>query len=465
MPGWRDLGIAVHDAAAIHLTLPALRVVAARKAATRHDARYYDEGRAFRRASHDWPTERRLDWILAALRAAVRRAARAPYYRAMFDRVGFDAARDFTFDDFATLPVLERADVQAHRDALVPADAVRDELTLNATGGSSGVPVELFMGPQERGWRASGADHAMWTIGVEPGRRRAYLWGHHLDPVAVDTLKARVLNSALNQRWFECLRLSPETLRGYHDALQRYRPRCLVAYASALHALAAAIDEQRLEAPRYPTRRFVTGAEKLFAEQRALIARVFDVPLHERYGSRDVGDVGFQYAPGQSLDYTIDWALVMVEPASTERESDIIVTKLQADGMPMLRYRTDDVGVFPDRSRPGAPCFVLHEVLGRRTDRIMRPQGGWVSGLHFPHLLKDVGVNDFRVEQAADYSVTVSVVLKDPAQRDALDRIEANLAGNLPDVPVTVVAVDDIPKTRANKWRPVVTHVTPGGRS
>jgi phenylacetate-CoA ligase len=420
----------------------------------------------FRRRTWAWDQAQRSDWVLSRVRETVRSAWQTTrYYREALDAVGFDPRADFSFDDFARLPILEREIVQSRRDDLLSTAVPERERQWNATGGSSGRPVEIFMGPAERGWRASGADFSMERLRVPPGVRRALLWGHHLDPVARTSLKDRVVDVLGNRAWFDCLRLSPATLRAYDAELRRYRPRCLVAYASALATLAEEVERSGRAPAPYPTRCIVTGAEKLLKEQRAVVERAFGVPVHERYGSRDVGDMGFQYDPQKSLSYRVDWALVLLEPATDAPESDILVTKLHGDAFPMIRYRTDDVGIFPVGSRPGHPAFEIAEVLGRRADRVFRRDGSWVHGIHFPHLFKEHRLAGFKVHQRADYSVDVSVVFRGTPAATTLALIRQNLESNLPGLPVRVQAVDSIEPTKANKWRPVVTDVKPGGAS
>jgi phenylacetate-coenzyme A ligase PaaK-like adenylate-forming protein len=135
----------------------------------------------------------------------------------------------------------------------------------------------------------------------------------------------------------------------------------------------------------------------------------------------------------------------------------ILVTKLHADAMPLIRYAVEDVAEFPDGSRPGAPVFHLRSVVGRSTDRIVLPGGRWVHGIEFPHLMKDFPVRDFQVVQASDLAIEVRLVPDaafTPAHRAALQH---TLGANLPGVPLTVREVPDIPRTAANKWRPVIS--------
>lgn len=158
----------------------------------------------------------------------------------------------------------------------------------------------------------------------------------------------------------------------------------------------------------------------------------------------------------------MDWAAALIEPETNDPESPILVTKLQADGMPMLRYRVGDVGRFPAGSRPGHPAFTLHEVLGREADRLWLPDGRWVSGLQMPHMMKSYPVREFMFLQRADFSVEIQVVplqnFADESRRSILETVAANLPG----LRIELLLVEAIQRTKANKWRPVVSEVESG---
>lgn len=439
--------------------LPLGRAQRFARAATRPSLRAFYEGMRFRDAARAWGDEERRAWVLARLRETVRRAeAETVYYRELFARVGFDSRADFSFDDYARLPVLEREDVHAAGRALV-SDAVEPvQLRKDATGGSTGVPTEVWLGPEERGWRESGMEYAHARAGVPTGVATGLFWGHHLDPVARSSWRERLHDFESNTRWFDCFRLSPEVFNAYHREFETWRPVCIVAYASPLGLFAEHLRERGIR-PSYPTRCFVTGAEKLLPRFREAVEEVFGRPVHERYGGRDVGLMAFQYEPRRTLDYEVDWAWVLVEPESDEEDASILVTKLHGDGMPMLRYRVGDVGRFPEGSRPGHPAFVLREVLGRDLDRIWLPDGRWIHPIQMPHLLKDHPVREFMLVQSKDYSVELRIVPRDDFGEESREAIREVVAANLPDVGVSVVLVESLPRTKANKWRPVVSEV------
>lgn len=457
------IGRNLHAMLSQRLLLPLSRLRALARPASRAVMRAYYESWRLRRQAASWDEDQRRVWVLRRLREALRRAyAETPFYRERFDGCGFDPRADFSFADFAALPPLEKDDIRQTGARLLSTALPKSQLLKDATGGSTGAPTEIWLGPEERGWRESAGEWFLHQLGIPAGTRTALLWGHHLDPVKRDGWRDRYNAFVNHQRWFDCFRLSPEILGRYHREFQTWRPACIVAYAAALAALAAYLQERGIT-PDYPERGFITGAEKLLPAQREVIETVFRRPVYERYGSRDVGYIGYQLTPQRSLHFTLDWANLLVEPedapASGSTTSALLITKLHADGMPMIRYRIGDVANFAATSRPGHPSFVLNEVLGRDTDRIWLRDGRWITGLQMPHMLKDFAVREFQFVQRADYSIELSIVPQSGFGDDSRSRILALLRPNLEDLPVRIRLVETIERTTASKWRPVVSQV------
>jgi phenylacetate-CoA ligase len=416
------------------------------------------EGMRFRRETVKWDLEKRRAWMLKRLTFVVRRAyVGTTYYRELFDSIGFNPNAEFTFEDFGRLPILSRDEIRNAGQKLLskPGDK---EVVLQATGGSDGVPTEVWLGPEELGWGESGQENFRYRIGVPTGSRTALLWGHHLDPQASDSFRDRYHGFEQNQRWFDCLRMSPEVLEKYHEELTRWRPACVIAYASALAELAEHVLQQGYR-PNYPTHCFITGAEKLWPQHRELIQKAFGRPTHERYGARDAGGIAFQFEPWRTLDYETDWTNTFVEPETDDLEAPILVTKLHADAMPIIRYRLGDVGRFPELSKTGHPTFILHEIIGRIADRIWLPNGQWITGLQIPHMMKDYPVKEFVFFQRADYSIEIRIVPKNGFAEEHRNSILKTVAANLPGVNISIEIVRHIERAAANKWRPVMSEI------
>lgn len=443
-----------------NLFVPLAHARRRRNAAMRETFEHYEAGIKFRRQAKNWSEEQKRTWILERLRFIVRRAARETvYYKNLFKQINFDAESDFTFENFAKLPVLEREQIHEAGQDLINKSLAPETLQKDATGGSTGTPTTIWLGAEERGWKESGLDFSMELVKVPLGARLAYFWGHHLDPKASDNWRDRLKSFAENIRYFDCFRLSPEIFQKYHREFENWQPDCIVAYASALGHFAEFLKENKIKPVNYPRTCFVTGAEKLYPAHRHVIEEVFGKPVHERYGGRDFGVAAMQTNPNANLDYEIDWAWTLIEPETADATSPILVTKLQADAMPLIRYSVGDVGRFPENAKPGNPSFFIKEVVGRELDRIWLPDGKWIMGAEMPHLLKSMAVREFMFVQNEDYSINLQIVPKEDFneihQREIVETVKANVKN----LPVILEIVETIPRTKANKWRPVISKV------
>jgi phenylacetate-CoA ligase len=396
---------------------------------------------------------------ITALQHAVRKAADIPFWRNRFHECGFNWKSNFGYSEFASIPPLERTEIAEAGDGMLAAGiapAVRRKM---ATGGSSGTPTVTWTGPVERGWGESAAAFYEEAVGLKPGDRVALLWGHNLDPVTRATPKERLEDWMLNRRWFDCFRLSTDVLLSYHRELEEYRPKVIQAYASALYSLAEVIRDHSLPKPTYPSLGFVTGAEKVYDWQREVIENVFGKPVFERYGGRDIGMIGVQLHPWQTTAFDVDWHNVHVETEGGAAESELLVTKLHADAMPLIRYRSGDIVRVAQSSSPGTPLMRLLEVTGRTLHRVLLPDGSWMHGTVVPHLLKDFPLHKYQLRQAEDLSAELLVIPSNGYDANQEATIRLALEQNLPGIELRIRRVSDIPTTSAGKWLPVVSMV------
>jgi phenylacetate-CoA ligase len=317
----------------------------------------------------------------------------------------------------------------------------------------------MYIGPGDRGWRWATTDVMYARTGFRPGDRLALFWGTHLEPTAGDSAFARLSNWMLNQRFFNCFRLDASAFAQAHDEMESFRPAFIQSYASALALFARFLSQEGIQ-PRYPTRAIITGAEKLTAEQRELIERVFRRPVFETYGSRECGLMASQEVPGGP--FVIPAPYVLLEPHGPVDETgsrEVLVTHLRAEAMPLLRYRIGDRALFPDA--PVGCAYELQEITGRVLEHLTMPSGRLMHATQFPHLLKDYDVVEYQVTQEADGAVEITLVPGPSFGSEQREKLASAIRRMIVEVPVRFRETTWIERTVAGKLRPVVSHYTP----
>lgn len=391
-------------------------------------------------------------------------ANHTPFYRRRFRDAGVNVISDDPFDCLAALPLLDKHTIRAQRDDLTWPDAPGGLHELS-TGGSTGEPLRIVVDRRRQAYDQAARARSHNWFGVRIGDPELYLWGSPIEPNGTDRIK-RVRDWLFNHRLLDAFEMSPERMDDYLDEFDAFRPVALFGYPSSIALLVAharrchwTLDTSRLRAV------FVTG-EVCLRRDRESIAEYFGVPVADGYGSRDGGFIAHE-CPLGSMHITAENVVVEVfdgdRPVESGASGEIVVTHLDAYAMPLVRYRTGDVGrLRSDRCACGRGLPVLDVVEGRVTDMLHLPDGTAKHALCVIYPLRELpGIERFRVVQGEDYGITIEIVRHhggDVVKRQDVARAVRSVLGEGVDVRVSFV--DAIAACDSGKHRYVVSHVS-----
>lgn len=366
--------------------------------------------------------------------------------------------------ELKSLPFLTRADVRENLDAMLW-HASPGGLHPSCTGGSTGEPVRFFLDRRRQAFDQAARLRAHRWFGVNPGDRELYLWGSPIEIRRTDRLKTW-RDSLFNQRMLDAFNMSQERLDRYLDAWDSFGPTCLFGYPSSIAHLVAHARMRGRELRRNQLRAvFVTG-EVCLPHDRGMIEDYFGVPVADGYGSRDAGFITHQ-CPHGGMHITAENVVVEIIEAGRDvavgGSGEIVVTHLDAYGMPMIRYRTGDRGrLLPGRCRCGRGLPLMDVVQGRTTDFLRLPDGNVRHALSIIYPLRETpGIRQFKVVQQRDYGVVVEVVCDDRAARITCESVARSLRPVIgQDVTLDVRLVERIEPSPSGKHRYVTSHAT-----
>lgn len=399
-------------------------------------------------------------------RLLLRAQHQSPYYRDKFATLGFDAARDVHgVEVLQRLPLLDKALIRAHAGGIRAADA--RGLARFTTGGSSGEPLVFEIGRERVShdvaakWRAT----RWWDVDI--GDREMVVWGSPIELQGHDRIK-RWRDRLLRTELLPAFAMSHSRLDDFIARIRARRPRMLFGYPSALahiarHAQARGATMDNLGI----TVAFVTS-ERLYPEQRALIAGTFGCPVANGYGGRDAGFIAHQ-CPHGGMHITAEDIVVEIidaggRPVPPGASGEIVVTHLATGDFPFIRYRTGDIGVLA--SEPctcGRTLPLLRDIEGRSTDFVIAADGTVLHGLALIYIVRELpGIAAFKIIQESLALVRVQLVLEPAQMLDTVlrDRIAAGVQQRLgASVAVAVEQVDAIAPEASGKFRYVVSRL------
>lgn len=401
---------------------------------------------------------------LERLRALLAEVGReVPYYRELFARLTFDPAAVTSLDDLRALPLLDKATIRAHTDALKHPKA--QSLARFNTGGSSGEPLIFYIGKERVShdvaakWRAT----RWWNVDI--GDPEMVVWGSPIELGAQDRVR-RVRDAALRTELLPAFAMNEVKLDEMVATIRRKRPRMLFGYPSALTRIAQHARQRGIAMDDLGIRVAFVTSERLYDEQRSTISAVFGCPVANGYGGRDAGFIAHQCPSGGMHITAEDIVLELIDrdgnPVPDGSPGEIVVTHLATREFPFIRYRTGDVAVRDSgRCACGRGLPMLREIQGRTTDFVVAADGTVMHGLALIYILRDLpGLQSFKVIQHSLSSTTVQLVPGpgyDPTCRGTI--VEGFRRRLGADVAVEVQEVQSIAAEKSGKFRYIVSHV------
>jgi phenylacetate-CoA ligase len=382
-----------------------------------------------------------------------------PYYTRLLDAHGLTPARVTSPADFARIPCLTKADLQTHFAALSSRTPLPGVLRV-ATGGSTGAPVTVLVDRERTAFTDAARlrAHRWWRADV--GVPEVVLWGspHELGKQdLVRTVRDRLLNSTL----LSAFDLGEPALARYAAEIRRRRPLKLFGYASALYRLAQYLERAGWQAEAGWPRVIFTTAEPLYDFQRALIQRVFGCPVANEYGCREGGLVANE-CPDGGLHVPAEGILVEVDAPAGSRRGEIVLTNFESWAMPIIRYRTGDIGELDDTPcRCGRGLPRLGRVDGRSTDMLVSASGKVMHALAVIYPLRETpGIREFQVVQKTLHDVRLRIVPDARYAEDAMAKTVTAVRRLFDDTAdVTVELVTAIERPLSGKHRYVVSEL------
>lgn len=303
---------------------------------------------------------------LERLKETVKRAAQAPYYKKKFEEMGISPDDITSLADLSKLPFTTKQDMRDNYPFGFLACDKKELVRLHSSSGTTGNPTVICHTKN---------DIATWANRVA---RCFYMVGLRDTDVIQNSSGYGMFTGGLGiQAGIEALgAMSIPAAAGN----SRRQIKCITDYGTtAIHAipsyalrLADVFDELGID-PVKDTNltTFLIGAEPHTEETRRKIEERFGVKAYNCFGMTEMSGPGvaFECTEQNGMHLWEDSYIIEIvdpntlEPVAEGEIGEMVLTTLDREGMPLLRYRTRDLTrIIPE----ACPCGRTH----RRIDRI-----------------------------------------------------------------------------------------------
>jgi phenylacetate-CoA ligase len=389
-----------------------------------------------------------------------------PYYGELFRNIGLKPEDIRTDDDLRQIPVLTKQNIRDNQDKLISTKYHRSDMFSKTTGGSTGVPLQLYWSiPATTAKKSATVRHDAWT-GYRLGEKLAMVWGTESYE---EGLRFHVYNFLVMRHTpLNTLDMSGEKTLTFLDQIRRRKIRYLFGHATSVYILALFARDQNIT--NLPIESILTTAEVLTDEARTVIEEVFGAPVFDRYGCEELSVIASECEAHDGLHVNAENLYLEIEGGNDQEPGEIIITDLVNDGMPLIRYRTEDMSMLmPGSCSCGRTLPRLKKVYGRHTDFLYTPEGRMISGVSImTNLAINIpGIWQVQVIQDKIDHLLFRIVRTDKFGEDGLRKLAEMAPGFFgPRMTYDVEFVEALERTPRGKYQFSICKIErPGGQS
>jgi len=305
------------------------------------------------------------------------------------------------------VPFLTKSHQRSVWDEFTPSEEAQKKLRTLTSSGSSGAPIRLFFDPIAELPRRFQELRFLSAHGWKPWHKQVICEHHdHSLPPRFLVQKMGIWRRDPLPWW-----LGPERAVRF---INESKPNIVHGMLSNLQLLALAAESAGGFAHQVD---FVASkGELLDPATRSRIEEIFGAPMVDYYATEETGIIAWECPSGEG--YHVDEDLVYVEVVKENGEAagpgelgEIVVTNLYMRAMPIIRYRTGDIGALTNK-----PCScgrglpLLTQLHGRTIHLIVTPSGTVFHPGKIMEILEHApGVDHYRVIQEAEDRLSIKV--------------------------------------------------------
>ena len=379
---------------------------------------------------------------------------RVPMHHRRFEEVRVTPSQIRSVEDLPLLPILGRSEVQTTPvESMLAHGLDPKSLAAVRTGGSTGMPVTVYLGRREldrRTWMSRYRSRVVsgcrpWAKRVDVQMPRPVLWwqrpARRFSDVRVD--KRLPASEIVRQ-------------------IRQYKPQLVSAWPSTWLQICEEVErttgQERLAGV------YRSGGEDLQTYVEKRVERVLLRGLVRYYGSWEFGSIALECAPRSGFHIYSDNLVVETMPADSSGLSvpgggEILITALRQKAMPLIRYRIGDYGVLSQRRcRCGSPFPILEELQGRTNDAVETRSGLTVTGHEFYNGFRPLEYLD-RFQFVQRTAGTLEALVQPNDRFDAAAEAEVlQILRRLTheDMDVSLVQTDSFPPPESGKFKLLV---------
>ena len=315
---------------------------------------------------------------LQRLQATVRHCMNSPFYKKRFEEIGLKPEDIKSLDDLKKIPFTTKQDLRDTYPFGMASIPLKDCVRLHSSSGTTGNPTVILHSQKDLDEWANAVARCLWMVGLRP------------DDVFQNSSGYGMFTGGLGFQ-YGAERLGMLTVPAAAGNSLRQIKFITDFGTTAIHAIPSYVtrlkevmDQQGVDPQRdTKLKTLVIGAEPHSEEQRKRIEKMMGVKAYNSFGMSEMcgPGVAFECKEQNGLHIWEDYYIVEIvdpetlEPVPEGEIGEMVLTTLNREAMPLLRYRTRDLTRILGHDCPCGRHHVRLDRMKGRSDDMMVLRG------------------------------------------------------------------------------------------
>lgn len=289
------------------------------------------------------------------------------------------------------IPVIDKNTFLSNTNSFFSANWSKGR-TKHTTSGSSGSPLTIYSSIREKLYAQSMLLCQIQKITGEWGMKDTlYLSGFYVNS-NLDEENFFTRDKLFNNTYVSIYHFRKENAEKYLSLLQRYKPKIIYGYASAINELASILEPYGEIS--HNIKIIISTSEILTESYRSNIEKVFNLKVTDMYGSQEGGHFAFECQYGVKHIHPARGIIQVknVDTISRTGKGEAIITAINRPSFPLFKYNLKDIVEIEEpmgRCACGLETYIIKDIEGRSEDMVITSDGRRIGYLNF-HATKDL---------------------------------------------------------------------------
>jgi phenylacetate-CoA ligase len=296
-----------------------------------------------------------------------------PSYSSSFRESGLDINSKDPLRELQKLPIVSKRDIHINHGSFCVAGAAMKSVRFS-TSGTTGEPMTAYtsfnqwvfeQGIVWRQWKDAG-----YNFRDKMAIFRSYAPRDGQPLIKKDRLR--------NWSYFSVFDMNESDIQSYVEYLQKWKPKFLRGYPSALNLVAEHALRNGWQLPSLKAA--FSASEVVPVNLRENLRHAFGIELFDHYGQAEITAMFHECGEHDGLHVNWEYGLVELLPTNEKDVYRIVATNLHNLSMPLLRYDTGDLAVgFWKECACGRSSLKIDSIRGRQDDYLIMYDGSRAS--------------------------------------------------------------------------------------